>query len=84
MDNLISREEVIKAITNDNGIQYPRWWYLEKIKAIPLEPDLISKQQVIDILKDRRRFWHDERATAAINDCIFEIEHKWWADDADT
>ena len=114
MNNLIDKDEALKAITNDDGIQYPRWWYVKQIKAQPeilacgegelisredvlhkinhqgvvdksvarriilqakAETDMISRQKVIDAINRRKAQWHDERATAALNDCIFEIEH---------
>ena len=111
MKNLIDKNETLKAISNDDGIQYPRWWYIEKIKAIPevqseegelisredvlhkinhqevisksvarriveqaqAENDLISRKRVVEIINARKKFWHDERATAALNDIIFEL-----------
>ena len=75
MNNLIDKDEALKAITNDGSIQYPRWWYIKKIQGIQPEPDMISRQAVLNIIKDRKKYWHDERATAALNDIIFEIEH---------
>lgn len=112
MNNLIDKNEALNAITNDNGIQYPRWWYIEKIKAIPevqseegepinredvlhkinyqdvvdksvarriieqadAETDTIPRQKVIEIINVRKKYWHDERATAALNDCLIDIE----------
>ena len=112
MNNLIDKDEAIKAISNDGGIQYPRWWYIEKIKAVPeaqpeegdlisredvlhkinhqevvdksvarriieqaqAENDLISRKRVVEIINARKKFWHDERATAALNDCLIDIE----------
>lgn len=73
--SLIDKDEAIKAIINDNGIQYPRWWYIKKIQAIEPETDLISRRKVLEIINERKKQWHDARATAALNDCIFEIEH---------
>lgn len=75
MNNLINKNEALKAISNDGGIQYPRWWYIEQIRKLHPEPDVISRQAVLNIIKDRKKYWHDERATAALNDIIFEIEH---------
>lgn len=73
MNNLINKDEAIKAITNDDGIQYPRWWYIKKIQAIEPETDLISRQKVIEIINERKKQWHDERATAALNDLAFDV-----------
>lgn len=32
---LINKEELLKALQDDNGLQYPRWWYLEKVREMP-------------------------------------------------
>lgn len=32
---LISREAAIAAISDDKGIQYPGWWYKDKIRTMP-------------------------------------------------
>lgn len=31
---LINKEELLKALQDDNGLQYPRWWYLEKVREM--------------------------------------------------
>ena len=36
--SLINREELLKSIMDDGGLQYPRWWYLEKVKNAQPEP----------------------------------------------
>ena len=33
--SLINREELLKSIMDDGGLQYPRWWYIDKIKTAP-------------------------------------------------
>ena len=33
--SLINREELLKSITDDGGLQYPRWWYVDKVKTAP-------------------------------------------------
>ena len=33
--SLINREELLAAIMDDGGLQYPRWWYADKVKAAP-------------------------------------------------
>lgn len=33
--SLINREELLTAIMDDGGIQYPRWWYVDKVKTAP-------------------------------------------------
>ena len=33
--SLINREELLAAIMDDSGLQYPRWWYIDKIKTAP-------------------------------------------------
>lgn len=33
--SLINREELLAAIMDDGGLQYPRWWYVDKVKAAP-------------------------------------------------
>lgn len=33
--SLINREELLTSIMDDNGLQYPRWWYVEKVKNAP-------------------------------------------------
>lgn len=33
--SLINREELLKSIMDDGGLQYPRWWYLDKVREMP-------------------------------------------------
>lgn len=33
--SLINREELLTALQDDNGLQYPRWWYLDKVRNAP-------------------------------------------------
>lgn len=33
--SLINREELLASIMDDGGIQYPRWWYVDKVKSAP-------------------------------------------------
>lgn len=33
--SLINREELLADIMDDGGLQYPRWWYVNKVKAAP-------------------------------------------------
>lgn len=33
--SMINREELLAAIMDDGGIQYPRWWYVDKVKTAP-------------------------------------------------
>lgn len=33
--SLINREDLIASVMDDGGLQYPRWWYIEKIKTMP-------------------------------------------------
>lgn len=39
--SLINREELLKSIMDDGGIQYPRWWYVDKVKTAP-EADAVE------------------------------------------
>ena len=32
---LISREAALAAISDDKGIQYPGWWYKDRIRSVP-------------------------------------------------
>lgn len=33
--SMINREKLIATIMDDGGLQYPRWWYLEKARNAP-------------------------------------------------
>ena len=39
--SLINREELLASIMDDNGLQYPRWWYLEKVKNAQPKPAIL-------------------------------------------
>ena len=29
---LVDRDKLLKDIMDDGGLQYPRWWYVDKVK----------------------------------------------------
>lgn len=35
MSDLISRQAALAAISDDKGIQYPGWWYKDRIRTVP-------------------------------------------------
>lgn len=34
MSDLISKQEALEEINADGGIQYPKWWYTERIASL--------------------------------------------------